>query len=46
MGFVVIVISFFTLPIQYLRRSWGELSEVGERRSVSEQEDDQLPFLN
>ncbi len=45
-GFVVIVISFFTLPFQFLRRSWTELSEVGERRSVAEQEDEQLPQLN
>jgi hypothetical protein len=45
-GFVVIVVSFFTLPVQYLRKSWSELSEVGERRVVSEQEDEQLPLLN
>jgi hypothetical protein len=45
-GFVVVLISFFTLPLRFIRRSWSELSEIGRRRSVQVEGGEDIPLLN
>jgi hypothetical protein len=45
-GFIIILISFFTLPFTFLRRSWDELSEIGRKQSVDVDGAAELPFLS
>jgi len=45
-GFVVVLISFFTLPFRFVRQSWDELSEIGRRKSVVISGAEELPLLN
>lgn len=45
-GFIIVLFSFFTLPVQFLKRSWDELSGIGRKHSVDVDGSAELPFLN
>ena len=45
-GFIIVLISFFTLPFRFIRQSWSELSEIGRNRSVELEGAEELPLLN
>ncbi|HXK34580.1 MAG TPA: hypothetical protein VNM91_11280 [Dehalococcoidia bacterium] len=45
-GFFIVVVSFFTLPIKFLKRAWDELAAIGKRGSVELDDSDDLPFLS
>ena len=45
-GFVVVLISFFTPPFRFIRRSWSELSEIGRKRTVEVEGAEEVPLLN
>jgi hypothetical protein len=45
-GFVIVLISFFTLPFRFVGGVWRELSEIGRRKSVVLEGSEELPLLN
>ena len=45
-GFIIVLISFFTLPFRFIRQSWSELSEIGRKKSVTLEGAEELPLLN
>jgi hypothetical protein len=44
-GFIVVLISFFTLPFKFMARSHRELSEIGRRGKVEVDDLEELPLL-
>jgi len=45
-GFTIVLVSFYTLPVKFLKRSWNELSEIGRTHSVDVADEEDLPFLS
>jgi hypothetical protein len=45
-GFVVVLISFFTLPLRFIQQSWAELSEIGRKKAVELEGAEELPLLS
>jgi hypothetical protein len=45
-GLVIVVISFFTLPVKFLANSWRELSDIGRAGRVDVDQGDNLPLLS
>jgi hypothetical protein len=45
-GFIIVLISFFTLPFRFIRQIWSELSEIGRKKSVTLEGAEELPLLN
>jgi len=45
-GFVVVLISFFTLPFRFIQQSWSELSEIGRKKTVELEGAEELPLLS
>ena len=45
-GVLVLIGSFFTLPVRWIRQTGSTLAEIGERRSVVVEESEDVPLLN
>ena len=45
-GLLIVIVSFFTLPIRFIRQTFEALAQIGAQGSVTPTGEERIPFLN